>query len=169
MAETAEQYIHRILAHVRDDDPIKVQAATPGALDRLLRTAPASALARRPAPERWSAREILAHLADVEIVVGWRVRSILAAPGTAIQSFDQDAWALSGHYDQRDVRKDLEQFRVLREANLALYRSLRPDQWKHHGMHAERGKETIEHIVRLIAGHDINHLKQIEPALAPGA
>ena len=64
------------------------------------------------------------------------------------------------------VPVSIDLFRVLREANLALLKSLAPEQWKHHGMHAERGKETIEHIVRMFAGHDINHTKQIEGILA---
>jgi hypothetical protein len=51
---------------------------------------------------------------------------------------------------------------VLRDANLALLKSLTPEQWKHYGMHAERGEESIEQIVRMFAGHDINHTKQIE-------
>ena len=79
-------------------------------------------------------------------------------------------WYLSRSADLarlRDPRQALEQFRVLREANLALYKSLRPEQWKHHGMHSERGEETVEHIVRMFAGHDLNHIAQIEQILAP--
>jgi DinB superfamily len=49
----------------------------------------------------------------------------------------------------------------LRDANLALYKSLTPQQWKHHGVHAERGEESIERIVLMMAGHDINHLEQV--------
>ena len=93
------------------------------------------------------------------------MRQILGAPGTSIQAFDQDAWAISGHYQKRDPRKSIEQFRVVREANLALLKSLAPEQWKLHGIHAERGEESIEHIVRMFAGHDINHTKQIERIL----
>jgi hypothetical protein len=55
---------------------------------------------------------------------------------------------------------------VLREENLALLQSLEPEQWKHYGVHFERGQESIEHIVRMCAGHDINHLQQIEKILA---
>ena len=72
----------------------------------------------------------------------------------------------SGHYDTRDPRKSLEQFRVLREANLALLESLEPEQWKQYGLHSERGQESIEQIVRMFAGHDLNHVKQIEEILA---
>jgi hypothetical protein len=109
--------------------------------------------------------EILAHLADAEIVGGFRMRLILGAPGTPVAAFDQDSWVTSGHYEKRDPRKSVEQFRVVREANLALLKSLTSEQWKHYGMHAERGQETIEHIVRMFAGHDINHLQQVEGIL----
>jgi DinB family protein len=68
----------------------------------------------------------------------------------------------SGHYEKRDPRRSVEQFRVLREANLALLKSLTAKQWKQYGIHSQRGQETIEQIVRLTAGHDINHLQQIE-------
>jgi DinB superfamily len=74
-------------------------------------------------------------------------------------------WVTSLHYDKRDVRKALEQFRVLRETNLALLKTLSPEQWKHYGMHAERGQESIAQIVRMFAGHDLNHLLQIEKIL----
>jgi hypothetical protein len=90
----------------------------------------------------------------------------LGAPGTPLEAFNQDAWVTSGHYEKRDPLKSLEQFRVVREANLALLKSLSPEQWKHYGMHSERGQETIEHIVRMFAGHDINHLQQIERILS---
>jgi len=109
--------------------------------------------------------EILAHLADVEIVIGWRMRSILGDPGTHVQAYDQNAWVTAGHYEKRDPHKSIELHRVVREANLALVTSISPAQWKHFGQHAERGQESIEHIVRMVAGHDINHVLQIERIL----
>ena len=167
MPETPQEYIQRMLANVEGQDPLKVAAATPKRLERLIKGMPAAKLRKRPAPGKWSVAEILAHLADGEIVRGWRMRQILGAPGTPIQPFDQDAWAATGHYEKRDPRKSLETFRAVREANLALLKSLTREQWKQYGMHAERGQETIEHIVRLDAGHDLNHLAQVERILAP--
>ena len=167
MPETPQEYIRRILATLGGQPPLKIQAATPRKLARMIARASAAKLRKRPAPGKWSAGEILAHLADSEIVIGWRMRQILGAPGTPIQAYDQDAWAAAGHYEKRDARKSLEQFRVVREANLALLKSLTAEQWKHHGMHAERGVETIEHITCMIAGHDLNHLGQIERIVAP--
>jgi len=166
MKETAQKYVARILSYTQGQKPLTVQAATAGKLARLLKDVPTSKLRKRPTPEQWSVIEILAHLADAELVTGWRLRAILGAPGTQIEAFDQDAWNSAGHYATRDPRKCIEQFRALRKANLSLLNSLTPEQWGHYGMHSERGKETIEHIVSLIAGHDLNHLQQIERILA---
>jgi hypothetical protein len=166
MKETVQEYVQRIQSKIAGQDPLKVQAATTKNLERLIRGVTPAKLRKRPAPEKWSAAEILAHLADAEIVVSWRLRSILGAPGTPIQAYDQDAWLAAGQYGKRDARKSLEQFRVLRDANLALYRNLTPQQWKHHGVHAERGEECIERIASMMAGHDINHVEQIAGILA---
>ena len=166
MSETVQQYTQRMLANTQGQDPIKLQSSTAKKLARLIKGVSASKLRKRPAPDKWSVAEILAHLADAEIVVGWRMRLILGSPGTPIQAFDQDTWVTAGHYGKRDPRRVLAQLQAAREANLDLLKSLTPDQWKHFGMHSERGQESIEHIVRMIAGHDLNHIHQIERILA---
>ena len=166
MKETPQQYIKRMLSYVGGRDPLGIQARTPNELERLIEGASPSRLRQRPSPGKWSIAEILAHLADVEIVTSWRIRTILGAPGTPLQAIDQDAWVTAGHYDKRDPRKSVEVFRVLREMNLALFATLTPEQWKHHGIHSERGAETVEHIVRLYAGHDLNHTRQVEQIVA---
>jgi hypothetical protein len=165
MTETAQQYTQRIFGYAGSKQPLAIQTGTAKKLERLIKGVSTAKLRKRPAPEKWSVSEILAHLADTEIVGGFRMRLILGAPGTPIPAFDQDSWVVSGHYEKRDPRKSLEQFLAVREANLALLKSLDAKQWKHHGIHAERGVETIEHIVRMFAGHDINHTQQIEQIL----
>jgi hypothetical protein len=165
MKETPQQYIQRVLGYLGVKKPLAIQAATPRKLARLIKGVPAAKLRKRPAPDKWSVSEILAHLADTEIVGGFRLRLILGAPGTPVVGFNQDAWVISGHYDKRDPRKSIEQFRTLREANLALLKSLAQEQWKHHGVHFERGVETIERVTQMFAGHDLNHLQQIERIL----
>ena len=167
MNESARQYIQRITTHVEGMEPLAIQAGTAEKLERLIKGVPATGLRKRPAADKWSAGEIVAHLVDAEIVIGYRLRLILGAPGTPIAAYDQDSWVTSGHYNTRDPRRSVEQFRAFREANLGLLESLTPEQWKQYGMHSERGQETIEHIVRMTAGHDVNHLQQIETCLAP--
>jgi hypothetical protein len=164
--ETPQQYTQRIVSHTNGQEPLKIQAATPKKLQRLLGRATTPKLRKRPAPGKWSIAEIVVHLADAEIAGAWRMRLILGAPGCPVTPFDQDSWITALHYDKRDPRKALEQFRVVRDTNLALLKTLTPEQWKHHGLHSERGPETIEHIVRMFAGHDLNHIAQIERILA---
>jgi DinB family protein len=167
MKETPQQYIARIQGFVEGKQPLKVQAATPKKLASLIKGVPSAILRKRPEPEKWSVAEIVAHLADTEIAGGWRMRLILGAPGTPVSAFDQDSWVIACHYEKRDPRKAMEQFRVLREANLALLKSLTPEQWKHFGIHSERGEESIDRIAKMFAGHDLNHIQQIERILAP--
>src|SRR3981081_53458 len=167
MKETPQQYTERGTGYVQGKQPLAVQVATAKTLERLVKGVSTAKLRKRPAPDKWSVSEILAHLADVEIVIGWRMRSILGAPRTAVQAYDQNAWVTAGHYDKRDPRKSIELRRIMREANLALLKSLSPDQWKHFGQHAERGQESVEHIAGMVAGHDVNHIRQIERILKP--
>jgi hypothetical protein len=165
MSETPQQYTQRMLGNVKGKQALAVQAATARKLERLLKGVPVARLRRRPAPDKWSVSEIVAHLADGEIVGAFRIRFILGGPGAPVLAYDQDKWVTSGHYDRRDPRKSVALFRALREANLALLKSLEREQWKLCGLHSERGPETIEHIVRMFAGHDINHLRQIKKIL----
>ena len=167
MQETPQQYTQRILAYADNQAPLRVQQATPKKLSTLIGKLNKSQLTKRPAPGKWSIAEILAHLADTELVGGWRMRMILSQNGTPIQAFDQDMWANTFNYLQRDSKSSLETFRVLRENNLALLKSVPKNLWENYGMHQERGKESIAHIVRMFAGHDLNHLQQIEKIVKP--
>src|ERR1700686_2483936 len=110
MQETPQEYTKRMLKQSGGKDPLNVQAATAAKLKRLIQRSPAAKLRKRPAPGKWSAGEILAHLADAEIVTGWRIRQILGAPGSSLQAYDQDAWAAAGFYEKGDARKSLEHF-----------------------------------------------------------
>jgi hypothetical protein len=162
MPENVQQYTQRILGYVAGQEPLKILAATPRKLERLVASVSAAKARKKPAPDKWSIGEVAAHLADVEIVIGWRVRSVLGAPGTPIQAYDQDAWAAAGKYNKRNPHESVGLFQAVRAANLALYKSLSPEQWQQYGMHSERGQESVERIVRMLAGHDLNHLQQIE-------
>jgi uncharacterized damage-inducible protein DinB len=162
MQETPQQYTQRILGIIEGKDPLRVQRETPGKLARLVKGLNKKRLTRKPAPEKWSIAEILAHLADTEIVGSWRLRQVIGNSGAQIQAFDQNVWAKSFDYAKRDPKQSLEVFRVLRENNLAMLKALPKELWEHYGVHQERGKESVAHIVRMYAGHDLNHLGQVE-------
>lgn len=164
-SETAQDYISRILGNVGSEDPWQVLQSTPGRLRQLTHGKSAARLAGTPDTGRWSVVQILAHLADAEVVAGWRIRSILAADGVAIQPFDQDVWASTFKYADTDPGESLDLFEATRRSNLSLLKRVDPALHANHGLHAERGKETITHLIRLYAGHDLNHLHQIEKLL----
>ncbi len=164
MAETAQQYSRRLSSYVGGRDPLAVQRATPRKLVALLAGKSRSRLARRAA-RRWSVAQIVAHIADAEVAVSWRLRQILSTNKLPIQSYDQDAWASTLDYAHRDPKQSLELFRVLRASNVALLSSVPRRLWGNYGVHQERGHESVERLVLLTAGHDLNHLAQIQALL----
>jgi DinB superfamily len=165
MQETAQEYTKRLLNHSEGKEPLRLQQAAPKKLASLIKGKNAKQLMRRPAPDKWSVAEIAAHLADAELAISWRLRQILANNAISIQAYDQDAWAKTFNYAKRDPRESLANYRTLREANLALLKSVPRKLWDNYGVHQERGNESVSHVVRMVAGHDLNHLQQIEKIL----
>src|SRR5262249_44336727 len=140
MSETADAYTQRILAQVEGLDPLEVLATTGDSLARLIDGVPGPLLRHRASDRRWSINAIVAHLADGEIVIAYGLRLVLGERGSPVAAFDQDRWVEAGHYDRRDPRASVEQFRAVRSANLALLASLDAEQWAHWGLHSERGE-----------------------------
>jgi hypothetical protein len=161
MSETPQQYIERILGCLGTRDPLDVLQCTADVLSACIASRSDEDLHWTPDASRWSAAAIMAHLADAEVVASYRVRMILAAPGVAIQAFDQDAWAAAFDYQHQDPAAAVAVLRPLRKAWLALVAGAGEAALDRYGVHAERGQETIRHLLRLYAGHDLNHLQQI--------
>src|SRR5881275_229615 len=122
MAETAQQYTARILSTLGGRAPLEVLAATPARLAAVLAGKSAEQTGRKPAPGKWSVTEIIAHLADVEMVIGYRLRKILEADGTPIQAYDQDVWAGFSNYEAIPLEESLHKQTILRASNLRLLR-----------------------------------------------
>lgn len=162
MQETAQEYTARLLSYGEGKDPLRLQQAAPAKLAALLKGKNRKQVMRRPTPDKWSVAEILAHLADAELAIAWRLRQVLTNNAIPIQAYDQDMWAKTFDYAHRDPRHSLANFRALREANVALLKSVPRNLWENYGVHQERGNESVNHIVRMVAGHDLNHLLQIE-------
>ncbi len=162
MQETAQQYIARMLGLIGEKSPLKVQQATAKKLTAAIKGLDKKRLNKRPAPDKWSITEILAHLADAELVGSWRMRIVLGQNGAPLHAFDQDVWASIFKYQKSDAKRSLETFRLLRENNLAMLKKMPKELWENYGQHTERGQEKISHIVRMFAAHDLNHLGQVE-------
>jgi hypothetical protein len=165
MQETAQEYTQRLLSYGEGKDPLRLQQSAPAKLAALLKGKTGKQLMRRPAPDKWSVAEIVAHLADAELAIAWRIRQILSNNAIPIQAYDQDLWAQTFDYAHRDPRESLATYRTLREANLALLKSVSRKLWDNYGVHQERGNESVSHVVRMVAGHDLNHLQQVEGIL----
>ena len=166
MTETFEAYRHRVLSYLGDKEPIGVLQATAAQIDSRVRDTDPEELVRRPAPEKWSIAEIVAHLADAELAMGWRLRNMLANPGVALTWWDEAAWAERLGYAQQEASLSAGVFRALRESNLRLLESVPRARWVEcYGIHEVRGRQTVEEFVLLEAAHDLNHLQQIDRIL----
>ena len=165
ITETFQEYTARMLSLSAGTDPFEILESTPAKIGALIGGRRGAALRRSPAAGRWSVAQIVAHLADSEIVFAYRVRMILSSPGVAIQAYDQDAWSRAQHAESSDPHRSLALFTALRESMVPLLRRLSPEELERYGMHAERGRESVRHLLALYAGHDRNHLAQIERLL----
>ncbi len=162
MKETPEQYKARILGLMEGKDAMSVQRETAARLAKLMDGAPADQLSKRPAADKWSVSEILVHLAEAEVSCFWRYRQMIEHNGATIIPFDQDLWYKLGDYPARDAKESLQLFRLMRDANVRMLDRLTPEQWQSGGVHTERGPMTVADLVRQMAGHDINHVAQVE-------
>ncbi|MBI4548363.1 MAG: DinB family protein [Ignavibacteriae bacterium] len=162
VAGIKDPYIKRILSYIVGKDAFNIYRQTPSQLKHLLKGLSERQLRTPPAKGRWSIAQIVSHLYDTEVVLGFRYRMAIAQPGAPLQAFDENKWASSLRYNSADCEKKLELLIKMRRDHITLLSSLSKKEWKHYGMHEERGKETVERMVQLEAGHDINHLRQIE-------
>jgi hypothetical protein len=157
-------YLDRIREQAKGRDPLAAQAETADLLARLIANG-GERLITRPAPDKWSVGEILAHLED-EIASAWRYRQMVEHTGISLAGFDQDLWARLGNYPSRPPEESLALFGLLRKANLQFLRTLTPGQWDCFGIHAERGRITIRDLATHMGGHDANHIEQIRNILS---
>lgn len=146
--------------HLGDSDPMEVISTTADRLGRLTSGLGAEVCDRRPATGKWSVREIIAHLADCEMVFAFRLRQTLSDPCPTLQPFDQGVWAK--RYKVYDLPSGMVLFTAARGWNVKLLQGTSPDERKLPVTHPERGTMTLWTIVETMAGHDINHLNQTE-------
>jgi hypothetical protein len=165
-AAAASGYVRALLDLLGDRDPLAVAAEQVPWLERRLAGLPDGVLRRPEAPGKWSAVEIVQHLADSELVYAFRTRLVLTQERPPIQGFDQDAWARMLRYDEAPLDQALAQLRAVRTANLRLWRSLGVEQRARVGLHSERGPESVDLLIRLMGAHDLVHRRQLDRVLA---
>ncbi len=146
-------------------DAVAIITATPARLAALVDSMSAEQVEAPIAPGKWSVRQIVTHVADCEIGFGFRLRQALAGV-PVLQPFDQDRWAES--YGRYSLAGAIETFRALRAWDVALVAGLSEADKELKVNHPERGDMTLWTIVETMAGHDLNHLAQVERVAARG-
>ena len=114
----------------------------------------------RPAPGKWTAREVAHHLADSEMTAAIRLRLLLAVDNPAILGYDQDEFARRLHYD-RPIEASLDAFKASRRTTAEILDCMSEDDWRREGTHTEHGRYTIEKWLEIYATHAHKHAEQI--------
>lgn len=143
-------------------EPREVIGETAGRLAVMIAEIGPEGTNREPAPGKWSPRQVLCHLADTEIAFGFRLRQALAEPNYVIQPFDQERWARAYSSESLDAHAALAAFRAARNWNIAFLNTVPGGDFSKPLTHPERGQMTFQTLVETMAGHDLNHLAQIQ-------
>jgi hypothetical protein len=165
-AASASAYTRALLDVLGTRDPLGVLGELLPWLIERTRTLDPQTLRRSEAPGKWSVIEVIQHLADSDLVFGFRLRMILTEDNPPIQGYDQDAWARRLGYREARLDGALDQLRSLRAANAYVLGRLAPAELERVGLHSERGPESAGYLLRLMAGHDLVHRRQIDRILA---
>jgi uncharacterized damage-inducible protein DinB len=160
--EEARSYTEAILGLVGSRDPMEILRETPEKLREGIAGLSDAQLGQPEAPGKWSIRQMIQHLADAELVWGYRLRMVLAQDRPPLAGYDQDLWASRLRYDLADVDMALDVSGALRLAHLRLLERATAADLTRTGVHAERGEESVAHMVLMFAGHDLLHLRQLE-------
>ena len=156
-----QAYRDRLFTLLGDRDPLEVLARTASALADIVLEHSATVLRTRPAEGEWTPNEVIGHLADSEWVYGYRLRLILSEVEPVLLGTNQDLWVARLRHNERQPSELVEEFGAMRQLNLALWRQLSPAELKRTGRHDQRGPESLETMLRMMAGHDLSHLDQI--------
>ena len=165
-AASATAYVKALLDVLGNRRPLDVLPEIMPWLEARVRGIPEPTLRRPAAPGKWSVTAVVQHLADSELVFGFRSRMILSEDRPPLQGYDQDKWASLFRYDEVSPASALANLGVLRGANLAILTRLGPADLERVGLHSERGPESLGHLLKLMAAHDLVHRRQIERILA---
>jgi uncharacterized damage-inducible protein DinB len=159
--EQAGAYTAAILDLLGTRDPTDVLERTDEAIRSAIAGVSDAQLSQPESPGKWSLRHVVQHLADSELVWGYRLRIVLAQERPPLTGYDQDLWSERLHYERAPIDDALDRFAVLRRSNLRLLADASPGDLQRVGVHAERGEESVGHMLRLYAGHDLLHLRQL--------
>ena len=154
-------YVASRLALVGERDPVALLDAAPGRIAEAVGGLSDDDARQPEGPGAWSVLQVVRHLADSEIVYGYRLRLIVAADRPDVPGYDQEAWTDRLHSHRGTVGEAVEDYAAARRTTVRFLRSLDDDQWDRVGFHNERGEESVRRIATLLAAHDLGHERQI--------
>lgn len=160
MSTPAPNPLNPYALYLAGKDPVEVIGATAGELASFVRQLGPEGAERKPEPGKWNAREIICHLADCETVFAFRLRQTLSEENHIIQPFDQDKWA--SVYGAYDAAAALAVFSALRRWNITFIQAAPASAFSRRVTHPERGEMTFKTLVETMAGHDLNHIRQLD-------
>jgi len=163
--EEAEAYIAAVLDLLGDRDPIQVLSDTPDAVRQAFADRSDEEIRRPERPGKWSAVAVVQHLADSDLVWAYRMHQVAAEDRPRLVGYDQDLWATQLDYRNVKAEHALSQLEAMRSVNLLFLGRLPTEAFARAGVHTERGEESLDHMVRLYAGHDLAHLRQLDRIL----
>ena len=160
--DQAGDYIEAVLELVGESDPLEILSRLASEVDKRAAGLTEVQLRQPEVPGKWSMVEVIRHLIDSEVVWAYRVRTVVAEDRPTLKGYDQDLWV--GNLRYRGLRAPdlIADLRALRDCNLHFLRSLDAEERQRVGLHSERGEETVDHMLRLYAGHDLVHLAQLD-------
>lgn len=137
----------------------------PVTIERLIGLIPESRMDEPLGPGRFGPREIVAHLADWEPILLERMRASRDTPGATIEAYDEGELAEKHGYRSSDPREQAALYRKRREGTIAWLKSLSAEDWDKHGVHTERGRQTVYDQANMLLGHDLYHIEQLSAYL----
>jgi len=140
------------------DDPVDAMAKEIDVTMALLEPLSDAKALHRYAPDKWSVKEVVAHMADVERVMSYRALRIARGDTTPLPSFDENAYVPAGKFDRRKLADLLAELRAVRAASLALFRSFDGDAWVRRGTASDK-PITVRALACIIPGHERHHVE----------
>lgn len=160
--EQAQAYTEAILGALGERDPLQVLREMPAAVHSVLSGLNPIQILTPEAPGKWSMGQVVQHLADSDTVGAFRFRMVIAQDRPSLPGYDQDLWVERLHRNDTDIDAAVAEFTAARRASIRLLERTVPEDWKRVAVHSERGEESLLHLVRMHAGHDVVHLRQLQ-------
>lgn len=133
----------------------------PIVIERLLGRIAPDQMDRPTHPDRFTPREVVAHLADWEPILLGRMKAAIESPGSSIEGIDEGERAIELNYSALEWKSEVKAYADRRNETIAWLRGLKEDDWAKYVVHSERGRQSVYDQANLLLGHDLYHIEQL--------